>query len=110
MTNKQKTSFCPGCRSACGCKTGCIETAFACTQGNRLHRRPNWRMPFFEDSIRYQKHKVKKIGGYQSAMEGVDAGIAGTNDEQEQNWVIVAYGDGDKNGTVRGTPPTMSTK
>ena len=43
-------------------------------------------------------------------MEDVVARITGTRDKAEQKKVIVAYGDGDKQGTLRGTSPLMSTK
>jgi hypothetical protein len=43
-------------------------------------------------------------------MEDVVARICCTRKKEEQKKVIVAYGDGDHKGTLRGTAPMMSTK
>ena len=58
----------------------------------------------------YQKQKMRKFCKHQKAMEDVVTRICGTKKKEQQKSVVVAYGDGDKNGTLRGTAPIMSTK
>ena len=64
----------------------------------------------FFDNKWFQKQKMRKFCRHQRAMEEVVTRICGTKKKEEQKKVIVAYGDGDKNGNLRGTAPMMSTK
>ena len=43
-------------------------------------------------------------------MEDVIARITGTKNKTDQEKVVIAYGDGDNQGTLRGTSPIMSSK
>ena len=47
----------------------------------------------------YQKQKMRKFCRHQKTMEDVVVRISGTKRKEDQKNVIVAYGDGDKNGT-----------
>ena len=53
---------------------------------------------------------MRKFCRGQSALEDVIARITGTRKKTEQKKVIVAYGDGDNQGTLRGTSPIMSSR
>jgi len=65
---------------------------------------------FDRDTLWYQKQRMRRFCKEQRAMEDVVSRITGTRDKAEQKKVIVAYGDGDKQGNLRGTAPMMSTK
>jgi hypothetical protein len=40
-------------------------------------------------------------------MEDIITRICGNRNKEEQKKVVIAYGDGDKNGTLKGTAPIM---
>jgi transposase len=65
---------------------------------------------FFSKDKWYQKQKMRKFCRHQKAMEDIITLICGSNNKEEQKKVVIAYGDGDKNGTLKGTAPLMSTK
>ena len=71
---------------------------------------PQIETAFFDQSLWFQKQRMRKFCKSQKAMEDVVANITGTRNKSEQKKVIVAYGDGDKQGNVRGCVPMMSTK
>lgn len=71
---------------------------------------PRIKDAFFDDTRWYQKTKMRKYCKTQKAMEDVIAMITGTRNKEEQKKVVVAYGDGDNQGTLRGTSPIMSSK
>lgn len=106
--NKRMTAFCPSLRSLSSTKTVDIERTLAAYK-KQVELWPQINNAFFHGSKWFQKQRMRKFCKHQKAMEDVVAKIAGTKNKEEQK-VIIAYGDGDKNGTLRGTAPMMSTK
>ncbi|KAI8112075.1 hypothetical protein M9434_003399 [Picochlorum sp. BPE23] len=107
--NKRMTAFCPSWRSLSSTKTVDIERTLAAYR-KQVELWPQINNAFFHGSKWFQKQRMRKFCKRQKAMEDVVAKIAGTKNKEEQKKVIIAYGDGDKNGTLRGTAPMMSTK
>jgi hypothetical protein len=107
--NKRMTAFCPSWRSLSSTKTIDIERTLAAYK-KQVEMWPQIQNAFFHGSKWLQKQRMRKFCKQQKAMEDVVAKIAGTKNKEEQKKVIIAYGDGDKNGTLRGTAPMMSTK
>ena len=106
--NKRMDELCPGVRNLPSTKTIDIDRLLdAYRAQNALW--PGIERAFFETTW-YQKTKMRKFCRGQSAMEDVIARITGTRDKTKQKKVIVAYGDGDNQGTLRGTSPIMSSK
>ena len=106
--NKRMDELCPGVRNLPSTKTIDIDRLLdAYRAQNALW--PGLERAFFETTW-YQKTKMRKFCRGQSAIEDVIARITGTRDKTKQKKVIVAYGDGDKQGTLRGTTPIMSSK
>ena len=56
----------------------------------------------------FQKQKMKQFVKKKRAMERVVSEITGTNNKEDQAKVIIAHGDGDFAGTMRGVPPVMT--
>ena len=52
---------------------------------------------------------MKRYVKRQKALEDVVASITGTRNKEAQKNVMVAYGDGDVGGNMRGLPPVMSS-
>lgn len=107
--NKRMTALCPSWRSLSSTKTIDIDKTIAVYK-NQVELWPQIQKAFFDGSKWFQKQRMRKFCKHQKALEDVVARIAGTTNKEEQKKVVVAYGDGDKNGTLRGTAPMMSTK
>jgi hypothetical protein len=106
--NKRMTEMCPEWRNVPTCKTHSVQRCLASYEcQNSLW--PQIKNAFFDESLWYSKQRMRKFCKRQSAMEEVVSRITGTRDKQKQRQVVVAYGDGDKNGTLRGTSPMMSS-
>jgi hypothetical protein len=56
----------------------------------------------------FQKQKMKQFVRKKRAVEHMVSRITGTNNKEDQISVIVAHGDGDFAGTMRGVPPVMT--
>ena len=56
----------------------------------------------------FQKQKMKQFVRKKRAVEHMVSRITGTNNKEDQSSVIVAHGDGDFAGTMRGVPPVMT--
>ena len=107
--NKRMSSFCPQWRNLSSTKTTDSEKLLKAYR-EQMALWPQLETAFFSKDKWYQKQKMRKFCRHQKAMEDVVVRICGTKKKEEQKKVIVAYGDGDKNGTLRGTAPIMSTK
>jgi hypothetical protein len=106
--NKRMSSLCPQWRNLPSTKT---------TDSMKLLKAYKEQMGLWDQLEKaffkgkwYQKQKMRKFCKHQKAMEDVVTRICGTKKKEQQKSVVVAYGDGDKNGTLRGTAPIMSTK
>jgi hypothetical protein len=106
--NKRMTSFCPGWRNLSSTKTT-DSSKLLNSYREQIGMWDQLETAFFKDTW-YQKQRMRKFCRHQMAMEDVVARICGTRKKEEQKKVIVAYGDGDHKGTLRGTAPMMSTK
>lgn len=106
---KRMSEYCPAWVSVPTCKTVDLEKIFE-SYRFQVSMWPQLQQAFFDDKKWYQKQKMRKFCKEKSAMEDVVARICGTRNKEAQKRVIVAYGDGDNNGTMRGTAPIMSTK
>ena len=107
--NKRMEQLCPAVRNLPSTKTidaGRLLAAYR----QQVALWPGIEKAFFETTRWYQKTKMRKFCRGQSALEDVIARITGTRKKTEQKKVIVAYGDGDNQGTLRGTSPIMSSR
>ena len=107
--NKRMEQLCPAVRNLPSTKTidaGRLLAAYR----QQVALWPGIEKAFFETTRWYQKTKMRKFCRGQSAMEDVIARITGTRNKEDQKKVIVAYGDGDNQGTLRGTSPIMSSR
>lgn len=108
--NKRMTVLCPEVRNLPTTKTidtGRLLVAYRC----QVDAWPRIEAAFFDrDGLWFQKQRMRRFCKEQRAMEDVIARITGTRDKAKQKKVVVAYGDGDKQGNLRGTAPMMSTK
>ena len=106
--NKRMTSFCPEWRNLPSTKTVDPDKLLSAYK-QQVAMWDQLKEAFFDDKW-FQKQKMRKFCRHQRAMEEVVTRICGTKKKEEQKKVIVAYGDGCKNGNLRGTAPIMSTK
>lgn len=107
--NKRMLSFCPQWRNLPSTKTTDWRKLLN-TYQEQMALWDQLEKAFFNENKWYQKQKMRKFCRHQKAMEDVVSRICGTKKKDEQKKVVIAYGDGDKNGTLRGTAPIMSTK
>jgi hypothetical protein len=107
--NRRMTLFCPQWRNLSSTKTVDSSKLLKAYQ-EQMALWEQLENAFFSKDKWLQKQKMRKFCRHQKAMEDVVARIAGTKNKEEQKKVVIAYGDGDKNGTLRGTAPIMSTK
>ena len=107
--NKRMDRLCPDARRLPSTKT-VVASRLLAAYAQQCALWPQIEAAFFDDTLWMQKQRMKRFVREQRAMEDVVARITGTRDKAEQRKVIVAYGDGDKQGTLRGTSPLMSTK
>jgi transposase len=99
--------LCPGMRECPSTKTVSIETLLAAY----AHQNAQWsniKRAYFDEHWT-QKQKFKRYVKRQKALEDVVASITGTRNKEAQKKVVVAYGDGDIGGNMRGLPPIMSS-
>jgi len=106
--NKRMDDLCRGWRNLPSTKTIDVDRLLDAYR-QQVALWPEIEAAFFETTW-YQKTKMRKFCRTQSAMEDVIARITGTRNKADQKKVIVAYGDGDNQGTLRGTSPIMSSK
>lgn len=107
--NKRVTDLCPGVRDLLTTKTIDIDRLMDAYR-RQVELWPQIEAAFFGKTLWFQKQRMRRFCKEQRAMEDVISRITGTKDKKEQKKVIVAYGDGDKQGNLRGTAPMMSTK
>jgi hypothetical protein len=107
--NKRMDQLCPDARNLPSTKTVDVDRLLIAYR-QQVALWPGIEKAFFETTRWYQKTKMRRFCKGQSAMEDVIARITGTRNKEEQKKVIVAYGDGDNAGTLRGTSPIMSSK
>lgn len=106
--NKRMELVCPEWKSITSGKT--VHTARLLESFRAKERLwPSIKTLFFSSRKWYQKQRMRKFCKKQKAMEDVVAMITKTRNKDEQKRTVVAYGDGDNLGTLKGTSPMMST-
>jgi hypothetical protein len=107
--NRRISSYCPEWRNLPTVKTVNSEALVAAYR-QQVALWPDIERAFFGRCKWFQKQRMRRFCKGQAAMEDVVARITGTKVQSHQKKVIVAYGDGDRNPTMKGTAPVMSTK
>ena len=69
---------------------------------------PNIMTAYFGGDKWYQKQKMRQFVKKKQAIENVVSSITGTRNKEAQMHVVVAHGDGDFQGTMRGVPPVLT--
>jgi hypothetical protein len=106
--NKRMDTLCPSVRNLPSTKTIDVDRLRGAYR-QQVALWPDIERSFFETTW-FQKTRMRKFCKAQRAMEDVIARITGTRNKEEQTKVVIAYGDGDNQGTLRGTSPIMSSK
>lgn len=107
--NRRIISYCPEWRNLPTVKTVNSEALVAAYR-QQVALWPDIERAFFGRCKWFQKQRMRRYCKGQAAMEDVVARITGTKVQSQQKKVIVAYGDGARNATMKGTAPVMSSK
>ncbi len=106
---KRMDRFCPELKNAPSTKTACFESLI----GAYRFQAGLWSKicpAYFGDEKWFQKQRMRMTVRRQKAMERVVSILTGTSNKRSQSDVIIAHGDGDMRGCMRGVPPVMSSK
>jgi hypothetical protein len=105
--NKRMDAIVPEWRSMKSTKTTNTETLLQVYRV-QVSLWPKVEKAFFSEKW-FAKMKMRKFCKRQKALESVVARITGTTNKEAQKKIVVAYGNGDNQGTLKGTSPMMST-
>ena len=95
--------MCSGIRECPSTKAVSMDTLLAANAYQNTQW-PNIKKSHFDEHWS-QKQRMKRFVKRQKALEDVVAFITGTRNKEAQKSVVVAYGDGDVTGNMRGLPP-----
>jgi hypothetical protein len=105
--NKRTSTLCPEILNTPTAKTHDTEELLV-SYRYQVGMIPNVLASYFGGDKWFQKQKMKQFVKKKKAIETAVSKITGTTNKESQSKIVIAHGDGDMQGTMRGVPPTMT--